>query len=153
HREHAVHERGEHVLAGHHAPIKERQARRHEQDQGSRDENPSCIGGVHAGRTLASLWPASHARPQRRAKFLRARGRRAGGGVGGLLASSGARRSSGQARAPARPYSHFTTTSVKQVMLVSMRKFESSVCRSAWKMSMLYFWPAVSPRVSKLMVP
>lgn len=45
----------------------------------------------------------------------------------------------------------------KQLMLVSIRKFDSVVWRSAWKMSMLYSWPTVMPSsaafASKSIVP
>ena len=55
-REVRVHERGEHVLAPHHAAVEERQPRRHEQHQRGGDEKPRRISGVSVD--LGGLCPS-----------------------------------------------------------------------------------------------
>jgi hypothetical protein len=48
-REEAVHERREHVLALHHAAVKQREARRHQHDKRRGNQQPSSIAIGHAG--------------------------------------------------------------------------------------------------------
>ena len=47
HGEEVLHEHAEHVLAADHAAVEERQARRHEQHEGRRDQHPCGVAGVH----------------------------------------------------------------------------------------------------------